>query len=92
MATNPHTNDDLGSLVISTSGQLVCVLDNVSWEYAMDVVDVRGACRFGAYNQGTKDQATLSAKMFGAGTAGLRTSHLDLSALTVGGVDIIPVL
>lgn len=87
--TNPHTHNDLGSLTIGAVAVL-CALENVNWSSSADVSDVRGPCRFGAYNQITKDQATLSAKMFGPSTTGFVNTGVDLSALTVGGVDMKP--
>lgn len=70
------------------SADIVCVLRDVTFEHSSTLEDVRGACRFGQYRQETKRQGTLSVNTYGTGTAAPRTSHLDMSALNYGGVDL----
>lgn len=90
MATNPHTHNDIGTLTIGGVAVL-CSIDNVNWSATADRTDVRGPCRFGAFSVITKDQATLRAKLYGAG-AGFVNTSVDLSAVTIGGVSIKPVM
>lgn len=85
--TNPHTHSDLGTLTIG-GADITCVLRSASFDHSADTEDIRGACRFGALSQVVKEQGTLSASAYGAGTVGARTSHLDVSVLSIGGVSM----
>jgi hypothetical protein len=87
---NPHEALDTGSLTINAGGNLVCTLENVSWDATPERSDVRSLCGQGMRGQRTGRQATLSLKALIEASTGVISSDIDLTSLTVGGVTVLP--
>lgn len=87
--TNPHYDAEIGSLLIGGL-DLTCSLDSVMWSVDNTNVNVGGPCREGDLNQRTNRQGTLSGSFFGGSSTGFVTNYMDLTGITVGGLNIKP--
>lgn len=90
--TNPHQSQDVGSLIIQSGSDIVCALNNATYTYTPTTDDVRGLCRPGARNQQTGAQGRLSIQPYFNGSNGFFLADYDLTAITFGGVTILPQL
>jgi hypothetical protein len=87
--TNPHYDSEVGLLTIGGI-DLTCSFENAQWTVDKTNTNVGGPCREGDLMQTTNRQGTLSGSFFGGTSNGFVTNYADLTAITVGALNIKP--